>query len=63
MPDPLVSRQFTMHGARAAIEGGLSHIEDQVKSIEQAVVEKPGPRPLVRIRGRGLSCRPGDGLR
>lgn len=32
---------FTMHGARAAIAGGLVHIEQQVTSIEQAVVENP----------------------
>src|SRR5258706_15235717 len=33
---------FLMHGARDAIASGLSHIEQQVKSIEQAVVENPG---------------------
>ena len=33
---------FVMHGARAAIADGLSHIEEQVKGIEQAVVENPG---------------------
>jgi hypothetical protein len=33
---------FTMHGARAAMTGGLTHIEEQVKSIERAVVENPG---------------------
>ncbi len=32
---------FTMHGARDAIAGGLVHIEQQVTSIEQAVVENP----------------------
>jgi len=31
-----------MHGARDAIAGRLSHIEQQVKGIEQAVVENPG---------------------
>jgi abortive infection Abi-like protein len=31
-----------MHGARAAIVGGLSHIEEQVKAIELAVNENPG---------------------
>ncbi len=42
MPDAAMTRQFAMQGARAAIEGGLSHIEDQIKSIEQAVAENPG---------------------
>jgi Abortive infection C-terminus len=42
MVDAVMTGQFTMYGARAAIEGGLSHIEDQTKGIEQAVVENPG---------------------
>ena len=33
---------FVMHGARDAIAGGLVHVEEQVKAIEQAVVENPG---------------------
>jgi Abortive infection C-terminus len=33
---------FVMHGARDAIAGGLVHIEQQVTSIELAVVENPG---------------------
>ena len=33
---------FVMHGARDAIAGGLAHVEQQVKSIEQAVSENPG---------------------
>ena len=32
---------FVMHGARDAIACGFTHIEEQVKSIEQAVVENP----------------------
>lgn len=32
---------FVMHGARDAIAGGLTHVEQQVKSIEQAVTENP----------------------
>jgi hypothetical protein len=32
---------FLMHGARDAIAGGLVHIEQQVQSIEEAVVENP----------------------
>src|SRR2546423_922793 len=31
-----------MHGARAAMAGGLTHIEEQVKGIERAVIENPG---------------------
>jgi len=37
-----LTHPFIMHGARDAIDSGLSHIEQQVKSIEQAVVENPG---------------------
>ena len=33
---------FVMHGARDAMAGGLEHIEEQVKGIEQAVIENPG---------------------
>jgi len=33
---------FVMHGARDAVAGGLTHAGQQVKSIEQAVVENPG---------------------
>lgn len=40
MPDGLTS-PFVMHGARDAIAGGLTHVEQQVKSIEQAVAENP----------------------
>src|SRR6185295_15871296 len=32
---------FIMHGARDAIAAGLSHVEEQVKGIEQAVLENP----------------------
>jgi hypothetical protein len=41
MADSL-SNPFVMHGARDAIAGGLAHVEQQVRSIEQAVVENPG---------------------
>jgi hypothetical protein len=34
--------RFVMHGARAAIAGGMLHIEEQVAGIERAVVENPG---------------------
>ena len=33
---------FVMHGARAAVAGGLLHIEEQVKALELAVVENTG---------------------
>ncbi len=33
---------FSMHGAREAIAGGMLHIEEQVKAIEQAVAENAG---------------------
>jgi len=33
---------FVMHGARDAISRGLTHVEQQVRSIEQAVIENPG---------------------
>lgn len=33
---------FTMHGAREAMAEGMSHIEEQIKSIERAVIENPG---------------------
>jgi hypothetical protein len=33
---------FVMHGARDAMAAGLAHVEEQVKAIEQAVVENPG---------------------
>jgi hypothetical protein len=32
---------FVMHGARDAMAAGLSHVEEQVKGIEQAVLENP----------------------
>ncbi|TAK43992.1 MAG: hypothetical protein EPO27_13620 [Betaproteobacteria bacterium] len=32
---------FVMHGIRDAIAGGLTHVEQQVRSIERAVVENP----------------------
>ena len=41
MADALTA-SFVMHGARDAIAGGLGHVEQQVKSIEQAVGENPG---------------------
>jgi hypothetical protein len=37
-PEPV----FVMHGARAAVAGGMLHIEEQVKALELAVVENTG---------------------
>lgn len=37
-----LNTDFVMHGARAAMTGGMSHIEEQVKGIERAVIENPG---------------------
>jgi Abortive infection C-terminus len=37
-----VPPSFVMHGARAAMAGGLTHIEEQIKGIERAVIENPG---------------------
>ena len=39
---PALSQEFVMHGARNAMEDGLSHIGRHVIAIEQAVVENPG---------------------
>ena len=33
---------FVMHGARAAMAAGLTHIEEHIEGIEQAVVDNPG---------------------
>jgi len=41
MADALTAN-FVMHGARDAVASGLTHVEQQVKSIEQAVAENPG---------------------
>lgn len=38
----VVTPPFVMHGARDAIAGGLTHVDQQVKSIEQAVSDNPG---------------------
>lgn len=41
MAAPELVSPFVMHGARDALAAGLAHIEEQVRSIEQAVVENP----------------------
>lgn len=64
---------FVMHGARAAIGGGLLHIEEQVKGIERAVSDNPGlafdlARTLIEsacrtiLTERGIAFDPGDDL-
>ena len=73
MPEALMTSHFAMHGARAAMEGGLSHIEDQINSIEQAAVENPGlafdlAKTVVEsacktiLSERKISFEPDDGL-
>jgi hypothetical protein len=42
MAEDVAADEFTMHGARAAMAGGLFHIEEQIKSIERAIIENPG---------------------
>lgn len=41
MADPSIP-PFVMHGARDAVAGGMTHVEEQVNAIELAVVENPG---------------------
>jgi hypothetical protein len=64
---------FAMYGARAAMTVGLSHIEEQVKGIERAVVENPGlafdlAKTLIEsacrtiLTERGIAFDPGDDL-
>lgn len=64
---------FTMHGARAAISGGMLHIEEQVKGIERAVCENPGltfdlAKTLIEstcrtiLSERSIGFDPGDDL-
>ena len=38
----VLTAPFVMHGARDAMADGLVHIEEQVRGIEQAVVDNPG---------------------
>lgn len=42
MEMPASETTFVMHGARAAVAGGMLHIEEQVKAIELAVVQNTG---------------------
>jgi hypothetical protein len=37
-----VGSPFVMHGARVAMAGGLTHIEQQVMGVEEAVTRNPG---------------------
>jgi hypothetical protein len=41
MADTAPAPGFVMQGAREALSAGLTHIDEQVRSIEQAVVENP----------------------
>ncbi|MDE2814115.1 MAG: abortive infection family protein [Gemmatimonadota bacterium] len=41
MDTPAPPQLFVMHGARAAMTAGLTHIEQRIKGIEQAVVVDP----------------------
>lgn len=41
MAAPAPTAAFVMQGSRDALEAGLGHIEEQVRSIERAVVENP----------------------
>lgn len=67
------SVSFVMHGARAAIAGGMIHIEEQVNAIELAVAENPGlafdlAKTLIEsvcrtvLTERAISHDPGDDL-
>lgn len=40
--DAPTTNAFTMHSAREAMAGGLSHIEKHIKAIEGAITENPG---------------------
>lgn len=42
MEMPASETTFVMHGARAAVAGGMLHIEEQIKAIELAVVQNTG---------------------
>lgn len=42
MPATTSDPTFVMHGARAAVAGGMLHIEEQVKALELAVVDNTG---------------------
>lgn len=42
MADRVADAVFVMHGARAAIAGGLAHIEEQVKALELAIIDNAG---------------------
>jgi hypothetical protein len=42
MAESPVNSEFAMFSARAAMSGGLTHIETQAKALERAVIENPG---------------------
>jgi len=64
---------FVMYGARSAIASGLLHIEEHVKGIEIAVIEKPGlafdlAKTLIEsvcqtiLTERNIAFQPGEDL-
>jgi abortive infection Abi-like protein len=68
-----VTAPFVMHGARAAIAGGLFHIETQVGAIELAVNDNPSlafdlAKTLIEsvcrtiLAERSVTCEPNDDL-
>jgi Abortive infection C-terminus len=42
MPEAAATAAFVMYAAREAMASGLGHVEEQIKSIELAVVDNPG---------------------
>ncbi len=42
MADPYLAVEYTMYGAREAMNGGMPHIEQHIVGIERAIVENPG---------------------
>jgi len=73
MASDAIPNGFVMYGAREAVAGGLTHIEEQINAIERAVVETPNlafdlAKALVEstcktiLSERGISFAPDDDL-
>ena len=73
MPDSPTQFTFVMRGARAAISGGMSHFEEQVKGIEYAVANNPSlafdlAKTIIEstcktiLKERGIAYDPADDL-
>ena len=73
MPDSPTQFTFVMRGARAAISGGMSHFEEQVKGIEYAVANNPPlafdlAKTIIEstcktiLKERGIAYDPADDL-